>query len=146
MTCGPGAAGGPPCWGRREPSSAARHLGHQPPGQPGPGGRCCTARPDTGWAGTWALIRYRGRHTGRSYELPVQYARDGGHIWILPGAPEHKTWWRNLRDGAAVDLGPAGHEHHGHATVIGPGQPGFAKGLAAYLRAHPTVRRALGLP
>ena len=62
----------------------------------------------------------------------MQYACDGGHIWILPGAPEHKTWWRNLRDGAAVDLGPAGHEHHGHATVIGPGQPGFAKGLAAY--------------
>jgi hypothetical protein len=39
-----------------------------------------------------ALIRYRGRRTGRSYELPVQYARDGDHLWILPGAPGRKNW------------------------------------------------------
>jgi hypothetical protein len=47
-----------------------------------------------------ALIRYPGRRTGRRYELPVQYARDGNRIWIQPGSPEHKTWWRNLRGGA----------------------------------------------
>ena len=79
-----------------------------------------------------ALIRYRGRRTGHFYELPVQYARDGDHIWILPGAPEHKIWWRNLRGGADVELVLAGHAVHGHATVIGPSQqPQFADGLAA---------------
>jgi F420H(2)-dependent quinone reductase len=93
-----------------------------------------------------ALIRYRGRRTGRSHELPVQYARDGDRVWILPGAPGRKTWWRNLRGGAAVDLVLAGHDRHGHATVIAPSQPGFAEGLTAYLRAHPPARRALGLP
>ena len=51
-----------------------------------------------------ALMCYRGRRTGRMYELPVQYARDGNRIWILPGSPEHKTWWRNLRGGAEVHL------------------------------------------
>ena len=65
-----------------------------------------------------ALIRYRGRRTGRMYELPVQFARDGNRVWILPGSPEHKTWWRNLRGGAGVDLVLAGHDTHGHATVI----------------------------
>ncbi len=94
-----------------------------------------------------ALIRYRGRRTGRSYELPVQYARDGGRIWILPAAPERKIWWRNLTGGAAVELVLAGRDRHGYAIVIGPSQqPGFTEGLTAYLHAHPLARRALGPP
>jgi hypothetical protein len=77
----------------------------------------------------------------------VQYARDGDRIWILPGAPGRKTWWRNLRGGAAVDLVLAGHDRHSQATVIGPSQqPDFAEGLTTYLHAHPQARRALGLP
>jgi hypothetical protein len=93
-----------------------------------------------------ALIRYTGHRTGCMHELPVQYARDGARIWILPGSPEHKTWWRSLRDGAEVDLVLAGHGIHGHAMVIdGTRQPEFAEGLAAYLRAVPQARRALGL-
>lgn len=94
-----------------------------------------------------ALIRYSGRRTGRNYQLPVQYARDGNRIWILPGSPEHKTWWRNLRGGADVDLVLAGHDIHGHATVIDASrQPEFAEGLTVYLRAVPQARRAFGLP
>ncbi len=93
-----------------------------------------------------ALIRYRGRRTGRLYELPVQYTRNGDRVWILPAAPERKTWWRNLRGGAAVELVLAGRHHCGHATVTGPGEPGFTEGLTAYLRAHPTARRTLGAP
>jgi hypothetical protein len=94
-----------------------------------------------------ALIRYRGRRTGRSYELPVQYARDGDRVWIVPGVPGRKTWWRNLRGGAAVELLLAGHDRHGRATVIGASrQPDFAEGLTVYLRAHPRAGRALGLP
>ena len=94
-----------------------------------------------------ALIRYPGRRTGRMHELPVQYARDGARIWILPASPTDKTWWRNLRDGADVDLVLAGRRVHGHAVVIdGTRQPEFAEGLAVYLRAVPEARRALGLP
>jgi hypothetical protein len=94
-----------------------------------------------------ALIRYSGRRTGRIYQLPVQYARSGNRIWILPGSPEHKTWWRNLRGGADVDLVLAGHDIHGRATVIDASrQPEFAEGLTAYLRAVPQARRAFGLP
>jgi len=67
-------------------------------------------------------------------------------MWILPAAPERKTWWRNLR-GAAVDVVLAGHDRHGHATVIGPSQqPEFTEGLTAHLHAHPPARRALGPP
>ena len=94
-----------------------------------------------------ALIRYPGRRTGRLYELPVQYARDGNSIWILPGSPEHKTWWRSLRGGADVNLVLAGRDMHGHATVIDRSQqPEFGEGLTVYLHAVPQARRAVGLP
>jgi hypothetical protein len=46
-----------------------------------------------------------------------------------------------------VDLILAGHDLHGHATVIDQRrQPEFAEGLTAYLHAVPQARRALGLP
>jgi hypothetical protein len=94
-----------------------------------------------------ALIRYAGRRTGHMYELPVQYARDGARIWILPGSPERKTWWRNLRGGADVDLVLAGQRSYGHAMVVNPGrQPEFTQGVTTYLRAFPQARQALGLP
>ncbi len=104
-----------------------------------------TAGHRLGWR--LALIRYPGRRTGRVYELPVQYARDGARIWILPGSPERKTWWRNLRGGAEVDLVLAGHDTHGQAIVIDQRrQPEFTEGLTAYLHAVPQARPALGLP
>ena len=94
-----------------------------------------------------ALIRYRGQRTGRVYELPVQYARDGTRVWVLPGSPEHKTWWRNMRDGIDVDLLLAGQRVHGWAVVIDQhDNPTFAQGLAAYLRAIPRARRVLAPP
>ena len=41
----------------------------------------------------------------------------------------------------------AGHDRHGYAIVIGPGQQlGFTEGLPAYLHAHSLARRALGPP
>lgn len=93
-----------------------------------------------------ALISYPGRCTGRLYELPVQYARSGNCIWILPGSPERKTWWRNMRDGADVRLVLAGREFRGHALVIDRSrEQELAEGLAVYLHAVPQARRAIGL-
>ena len=65
-----------------------------------------------------ALICCPGRRTGCMYELPVQFARNGNRIWILPGSPEHKTWWRYLRGGTDVHLVLARRNIHGHAVVI----------------------------
>jgi hypothetical protein len=45
-------------------------------------------------------IRYVGRRTGRTVELPVGYRRSGNDIIIGVAAPDAKTWWRNfLGDG-----------------------------------------------
>jgi F420H(2)-dependent quinone reductase len=95
-----------------------------------------------------ALLRVPGRRSGRIYELPVQYAREDGTVWVLPGMPERKTWWRNLRDGGHdVTLRLAGREYQGRATALeGATAPSdVAAGLAVYLDAMPRAARSLGL-
>jgi F420H(2)-dependent quinone reductase len=92
-----------------------------------------------------ALLRYHGRRTGHTYEVPIHFAREADHVWILPSAPEHKTWWRNLRDGAEVDLTQAGRCLHGHSAVLDQTRElELDEGVAAYLREFPHAREALG--
>ncbi|HZC51255.1 MAG TPA: nitroreductase/quinone reductase family protein [Mycobacterium sp.] len=64
-----------------------------------------------------AVLRYEGRHTGVSHELIVQYATDGNHVWIVPGHPERKQWWRNMLTPRAVELWLAGRRLTGTARV-----------------------------
>lgn len=80
------------------------------------------------------LIRYRGRRSGRKYELPVRYIRDNGRVWIRPGMPQHKTWWRNLRGGAEVEVTMAGQDFRGWAVALDARDDpeGTAAALAAY--------------
>ena len=47
-----------------------------------------------------ALIRYPGRRTGRMYELPVQFARNGNRIWICLAHPSTRP------GGATCAVGP----------------------------------------
>ena len=68
--------------------------------------------------GHLALLRYRGRRTGRMYELPVQYVRQNRRVWIVAGSADRKTWWRNMRKGADISLVLAGQEMHGTATAL----------------------------
>lgn len=97
--------------------------------------------------GHLAVVRYRGRRTGNAYELVAQYARDGSTVWILPGSPELKTWWRNFRDAADIELWLAGQHLHGQARAIeGAREPAAVReGLAFYLRQIPRARKSLGL-
>lgn len=94
-----------------------------------------------------AVVRYRGRRTGRSRELVVQYARDGRQVWVVPGHPDRKAWWRNFLEPSAVDLRLAGHDHHGRAVALaGPEHAGeVQRGLTVYRRELPRAGKALGL-
>ncbi len=67
---------------------------------------------------TILLITYRGRKSGKEYTLPVQYAQEKKTIYIMPGAPDQKTWWRNLRGGAPVQLLLAGEMLAGVSDVL----------------------------
>jgi deazaflavin-dependent oxidoreductase (nitroreductase family) len=69
---------------------------------------------------TLLVITYCGRKTGREYSLPVQYVQAGNIIYIVPGMPDKKTWWRNLKEAAPVRLTVRGQSLTGTGVVLKP--------------------------
>jgi hypothetical protein len=65
-------------------------------------------------------IRYVGRKSGKTFDIPVGYRRSGESIVIAVGMPDKKNWWRNfLGEGAPLTvLGWDGRDRTGHATAI----------------------------
>jgi len=65
-------------------------------------------------------IRYVGRKSGETFEIPVGYRRSGGSLTIPVGMPDRKNWWRNfLGEGGAITLvGLDGRDRTGHAVAI----------------------------
>jgi deazaflavin-dependent oxidoreductase (nitroreductase family) len=95
-----------------------------------------------GWfSAVLLLITYRGKKSGKEYTLPVQYAQDGKNIYIIPGAPELKTWWRNLKGGADVRLVVRGQVMQGKAVVLAQERE-IVKGLELYLRQFPALAKS----
>jgi deazaflavin-dependent oxidoreductase (nitroreductase family) len=96
---------------------------------------------------TVLLITYRGRKSRREYTLPVNYVRQGQTLYIIPGAAEKKTWWRNLRGGAAVQLVLEGKKVDGMARLL-EGEADAAARLEAiwfYLERFPSLARTHGI-
>lgn len=48
------------------------------------------------------LITITGRKTGKKITFPVGYYREGENLWVITS--RDRTWWKNLRGGAEVDL------------------------------------------
>lgn len=65
------------------------------------------------------VIRYEGRKSGTTFELPVGYRRSGDVIVIGVGMPDKKNWWRNfLGDGAPLMfVGFDGADRPAHAIA-----------------------------
>ncbi|MGB0972188.1 MAG: hypothetical protein ACPGVG_14700 [Mycobacterium sp.] len=65
------------------------------------------------------VIRYTGRRSGRSFEIPVNYRRSGQEVVIRVLAPDSKNWWRNFTgDGGVITLTDfGGTDRAGHAVA-----------------------------
>lgn len=65
-------------------------------------------------------IRYVGRRSGKTFEIPVGYRRSGDTIVIRVGMPDSKSWWRNfLGEGAPITFaGLDGRDRTGHAVAV----------------------------
>lgn len=65
------------------------------------------------------VIRYDGRRSGKTFELPVGYRRSGDTITIGISMPDKKNWWRNfLGDGGPlVFVGLDGADRSAHAVA-----------------------------
>ena len=84
-------------------------------------------------------LRVRGARSGRSYLLPVQYAVCGPGLVVYPARPATKSWWRNLRQPAPVDVLLDGQWQPATGAVLPPDSPGHRAALAAYRSRWPRV-------
>jgi hypothetical protein len=92
-------------------------------------------------SGSTLQLTLRGRRTGRVLRLPVQYARDGDRLVVLPAHAERKRWWRNLTDPSPVSVLLAGRDHAGRARTLNAGTAAFDGAAAAYARRFPKAAR-----
>ena len=53
-------------------------------------------------SGGMMLLTVTGRKTGKQITFPVGYYEEGGYLWVITS--RDRTWWKNLRGGAEVDL------------------------------------------
>ena len=62
------------------------------------------------------LIILTGRKSGKKISTPTNYLRDGNTLWVVSWCG--RTWWRNLRDKANVQVLLAGQSIEGRGQVI----------------------------
>jgi F420H(2)-dependent quinone reductase len=87
------------------------------------------------------LISFAGRRSGKTYTVPVNYARDGEAIVIVSQAD--RNWWRNLRDGAPVWVRVQGKDLTGYTESFETSRV-VAAGLLVLLRQIPAFRKHVG--
>lgn len=94
-------------------------------------------------SGSLLLLTIRGQKTGLLHQLPVQFAREDGVLYVMPGRPRGKRWWRNLLGGAPVAVHLAGRRLNGTAEAFeGAKYPEAIRGgLEAYFRRFPAAAR-----
>ena len=65
------------------------------------------------------VVRYVGRRSGTTFEIPVGYRRSGNTITINVASPDAKNWWRNfLGEGGPITfVNLDGEDRTGHAVA-----------------------------
>ncbi len=91
-------------------------------------------------SGMTMIIQYKGRRSGKDYQLPVGYLRNGDTL--LTVSFRRRTWWRNLRGGAPVRLRLEGMDFNGFSEVI-EDQAGVMEGLRKFIARDPRTARMM---
>jgi deazaflavin-dependent oxidoreductase (nitroreductase family) len=87
------------------------------------------------------LITYRGRRSGRTHTTPVEYVRAGDRLLVLVAHPDTKEWWRNVAEGAMVEVYVDGQAQAAAATVERDDEA--RDDLARYVSARPRSARVV---
>jgi hypothetical protein len=91
---------------------------------------------------TLMLLTYRGRTSGKRYTNPVAYTRDGDVVTVFT----YRSWWKNVRGGAAVLVEINRHRMGGTAEAISDDKAAIATSLLVFLRKNPTLARGYNIP
>jgi deazaflavin-dependent oxidoreductase (nitroreductase family) len=92
--------------------------------------------------GNTMLITVTGRKTGKKYTTPVGFFRNGDSLWVITS--RDRTWWRNLKGGAEVELHIRGKDVQAFAEAI-LDEETVATQIMEYVRQIPMSARALGV-
>ncbi len=122
------------CSGWRTACSCRRSTGHRR--TPWPCSALLGTRAGRGLSRSLLGLRVTGVHSGRTFELPVQYAvqqgADEDALIVVPLHQEQKTWWRNLRVAAPLEVLYDGRWRPAYGRVVGPDDPEHAPARTAY--------------
>jgi MFS family permease len=91
-------------------------------------------------------LRVRGAVTGRQFELPVMYAATTSGLIVVPGKPQAKRWWRNLRHPSPLDVLYTRQWRPATGAVLQPGDADYDAALAAYRHRWPRAPVPHGSP
>ena len=92
--------------------------------------------------GKTILITVTGRKTGKKYTTPVGYYRADDHLWVITS--RDRTWWRNVKDGANVQIRIHGRDMTGYAEAI-LDEDSIIERLGDYLKQTPMASKPLGI-
>ncbi len=81
------------------------------------------------------ILQYTGIKSGRTFTLPVSYARAGNEVFCFTA--RSNRWWRNLVGGKTVRLTLAGRNVNGVTEVEAENETVIAETLGMFLRATP---------
>lgn len=88
------------------------------------------------------LIEVKGRKSGKTISVPVNYIRDGDTLWVTSQRP--RQWWRNLIGGADVNVRLAGRDLKGTGRAI-TDVAEVGDGLLSYFRLAPRYAKYFGV-
>jgi deazaflavin-dependent oxidoreductase (nitroreductase family) len=92
--------------------------------------------------GDTMLLTVTGRKTGRKIAVPVNCYRDGNALWVI--SSRDRTWWRNLVQGAEVDVRLHGRDLKGYGELI-LDESAVAAQIGEYIQHIPSSARYIGL-
>ena len=92
--------------------------------------------------GDTMLITVTGCKTGKKYTTPVGFYRDRDTLWIL--SSRDRTWWRNVKGGAEVEMRIRGKDVKGFAETL-LDESAVASQMIEYIRRVPMSARTLGV-
>jgi len=92
--------------------------------------------------GNTMLITVTGCKTGKKYTTQVGFYRDGSTLWIISN--RERTWWRNVRDSAEVEMRIRGKDVIGFAEAI-LDEEAVAVQVLEYVRQIPMAAKGLGV-
>jgi deazaflavin-dependent oxidoreductase (nitroreductase family) len=90
--------------------------------------------------GNTMQITVTGRKSGKHYSLPVGYVEQDGFLWVM--SARDRTWWRNVRGGAPVEMYMQGETHKGTAEVLLEDADVRSR-LGPYFSAFPEAARSM---